>query len=266
MITIREETIGPERAMEMLKLNTGNRNVKPVWVNRLAESMRKGEWKFNGDTIRMNGNRLIDGQHRLHAIVKSGVHLRTLIVDGLDSSVFDTIDIGKTRTGSDTLNALGEKNTTTLAATVRIVHNYDEIVKGLATTSFKDSILDNSDLIHKIESYPDIRGSVNRCCGKKNFRAISPAIQAALHYVFSRIDATLADEFIRCLETGYSEHKKDPFLSFRERIIGMSFGSSKPTRESTIALAIKAWNKKRAGDQATLLRYEPNRESFPIAK
>lgn len=67
-----------------------------------ARQMREGLWHFNAETIKfdVNGN-LLDGQHRLMAIVKSGCAISCLVVRNLPSEVFSTIDRGTIRSYGD---------------------------------------------------------------------------------------------------------------------------------------------------------------------
>ena len=82
-MNIRVETITPERATQILATqNTGNRSISRRHVAVLAEEIKAGRWKLNGDTICFNGSRLIDGQHRLSAIAASGIPVESLVVYG----------------------------------------------------------------------------------------------------------------------------------------------------------------------------------------
>lgn len=97
------EDINPEKAQEYLDLNTeNNRRVSPSTVDRYAQDMKDGRWLINGDPIRFTSEgKLIDGQHRLQAIVKSQSTIKTLVVKGLSVESMQTIDLGKKRTLSD---------------------------------------------------------------------------------------------------------------------------------------------------------------------
>jgi hypothetical protein len=53
--------------------------------------------------IKRNGTTLLDGQHRLLACIKAKTNFRTLVVDGLDDSIFDSVVTGIGRSGADTL-------------------------------------------------------------------------------------------------------------------------------------------------------------------
>lgn len=92
IIEVKEVT--PEMANEILTNHNGlNRKINKKHVSALALNMTRGTWKFNGDTIRFDdkGN-LIDGQHRLSAIVESNKSMTMLFVSGLDTSIIRTID------------------------------------------------------------------------------------------------------------------------------------------------------------------------------
>ena len=124
--------VNPELAEAILTINTDNRPVDQSRVNKYAKQMASGLWKeTSAELIQIAGVyghedcRLIDGQHRLRAIMQSGVTLLMTIVDGCDASTFDVIDTGKTRTHNDVFAIDGmPKGTAPLA---RIVYLYDKM-------------------------------------------------------------------------------------------------------------------------------------------
>lgn len=71
------ETITPDMAREYLKSNSMNRPLNDRTVNLYAQEMRTGNWKLNGEAICFGKNgALLNGLHRLYAIVKSGKEFR----------------------------------------------------------------------------------------------------------------------------------------------------------------------------------------------
>src|SRR5687768_7089981 len=124
MVTVERVRIDPDTAELLLSKNLGNRPINIQRVAKLAEEMAAGRWVFNGDAIRFNGNGLVDGQHRLKAVIKSGVSIDTLLVEGLDHNVFPTIDTGKPRSAADTLATAGESRCKSTAATLKLVDRY----------------------------------------------------------------------------------------------------------------------------------------------
>lgn len=97
------EIITPKIAAEMLLQNTHNRKRSNLEVGRLTAQMKRGEWKLTHEGIAFAfDGRLIDGQTRLEAIVKSGVTLKMLVCRGLEfDEAFGAIDRGRKRTLSD---------------------------------------------------------------------------------------------------------------------------------------------------------------------
>lgn len=98
-ITVRWETITPERATELLDRNTANRPRSKAEERELADDMAAGRWKktHQGIAIAADGT-LLDGQSRLRAIELSGVPQRLLVTSGLPQDTFAAIDQVRRRT------------------------------------------------------------------------------------------------------------------------------------------------------------------------
>lgn len=100
--------ISPKYAEELLKLNTNNRKVRQSKVDSLAESMKKGEWELSNDAITISeGNVLLNGQHRLLAVVKSGVPCNFILYTGAPDSSFGIMDTPSLRRVSDVISRMG---------------------------------------------------------------------------------------------------------------------------------------------------------------
>ena len=99
-------TYTPDKAQTILDTrNPANRLISGVHMSKIADDMRNGRFdSHNGEAIRFdtNGN-LIDGQHRLAAIVDSGVAIELLTMKGLAPESRHTIDQGRRRSVSDRL-------------------------------------------------------------------------------------------------------------------------------------------------------------------
>lgn len=117
------ELITPQMAQEMLSHNTTNRAASKRHVDFYADIMKSGEWELNGEAIKFaKDGSLLDGQHRLMAVVESDTPVLFLVVRGLDKEVFKTLDTGKKRSDCDVFSIAGVKNYTCLAAIVRRVY------------------------------------------------------------------------------------------------------------------------------------------------
>jgi hypothetical protein len=103
--------ITPDFAEELLrKRHPNQRKVKEAYVEQLASAMAEGRWRWTADPVRLDSDLLvIDGQHRLSAIVKSGVTLKDVLVatvSGKDAIL--SIDQGKPRTLNDMRTTRGQ--------------------------------------------------------------------------------------------------------------------------------------------------------------
>lgn len=250
------QTITPERAKELLEINEGNRPIRMVHAKRLAAEILAGRWKVNGDTICMNGERLIDGQHRLMACVLAGTPITTFVVEGLSSDVFSTKDTGARRSGSDTLAVLGEKYTSPTSTALNLVHNY---YQGVALTTHVPTSL----LPTLLDKYPGIRESVPRCFDTK--KIVSAPSLAAVHYICAQIDREEANRFVADIMKGMNLSEGDPVLLLREQLLLNMTKRDKMNRTHIFKLMIKTWNLRRDGKFCRLLRLS-SQESTPIAK
>ena len=76
----------------LAELNGGNRKVSSVKVAEYEDAMSVDEWPLTGATIVFGkSGRLLDGQHRLRACVRSGKPFRSYVVFGIDDSAFSFI-------------------------------------------------------------------------------------------------------------------------------------------------------------------------------
>ena len=74
-------SVTPDYAATLLEKNTTNRNISQITVKRYAQAMASGEWMQNGQTITIaEDGTILDGQHRLWAVIESGITITFLIV------------------------------------------------------------------------------------------------------------------------------------------------------------------------------------------
>lgn len=102
------EVITPAIAKDMLEHNPNNRKIKPHIVSSIAESIRAGRFTFTNASIGFDtdGN-LIDGQHRLSAIVAADTPIAMVVVYGANQSPY--LDRGARRTIKDNLTIVNGK-------------------------------------------------------------------------------------------------------------------------------------------------------------
>lgn len=102
--------VTPELARQWLEHNADfQRQLRPGIVGRYARDMANGEWNLTHQGIAFDTRgRLIDGQHRLAAVIKSQVDVKMMVVRDVPAGAFDHVDLGFARTTADVLKAQGE--------------------------------------------------------------------------------------------------------------------------------------------------------------
>ena len=70
-ITSDIETVTPEMAMEWLtaETNLNNRKLKPPVVRKYVRDMSDRNWLFNGDTIKFDGDCILDTPYQVLDII-----------------------------------------------------------------------------------------------------------------------------------------------------------------------------------------------------
>lgn len=122
--------IGPALAKKWLERNDDNRDVRVAAVTGIADSIRRGEWKLSHQGIAFGkSGRLLDGQHRLMAIIEAGLAVRSLVSWDVDDDAFMVLDIGNRRTAYDILQI-----SRSLAATARFLAVVEDTTKKSSLT------------------------------------------------------------------------------------------------------------------------------------
>lgn len=156
--------ITPDLARSILRNNLSNRKLSKKKVEDYARLMKNGMWEENGESIVINEDGVLtNGQHRLHAVIKSNHSYMAVLVTDVKSSkkVMSTFDTGKTRTASDVLSLNGYKNTNQIASIVSAIManniNSDQLLRsGVSMRSTNYEVLkyyeDNKEYIDKLLS------------------------------------------------------------------------------------------------------------------
>lgn len=96
--------VTPKMATEWLDMNNNNRKLSPGTAERYADDMRNGRWKLTHQGIAFNcDGTLLDGQHRLRAVVLSGCQQRMMVTFGLPVESVSVVDDHRKRTAADAL-------------------------------------------------------------------------------------------------------------------------------------------------------------------
>jgi hypothetical protein len=93
-ITIELVDVSPALAQAWLNLNHDeNRRIKKARVSQYARTMRAGGWMPTTETIKFDSlGQLMDGQHRLLAVISAGVTVPMFVARNLPPSTFHVLD------------------------------------------------------------------------------------------------------------------------------------------------------------------------------
>lgn len=239
--------VTPQLAQLWLERNSGNRNLRSPHVAKLARSMELGEFQFVADPIRIAASgRLLDGQHRLAAVVRSGLPQTMLVVSGLDEDSQQYMDIGKLRTPADAvkLEFPDKKYADKWSAIARLLIQWDaagmptEILKP-ATPEIIQYIRDHdAELERAVDAGNAVRRGIRTGC--------SVAVAGTVFYLAEQRDATLAHDFWRRLSTGAGIEIGEPVYALRTALQHRR-ERDRWTATEEAAAYVRCWNATRAG-------------------
>lgn len=246
--------VSPEIARSMLEYNIDNRPIVDRLVDSWSRTMVSGGWvEAIGDPIRFaSTGKLLDGQKRLKAVVKSGVTVKFDVVTGLSESSQDVMDSGQHRSPADQLKINGIKNHMVVAAAVRLLWLWD-----------RDALISNNPApsnAEQLDYFLELTGAtssieesaaVASTSGAK--RWISPSVIAACHYRMVRADGQAAMDFFEKLGSGANLPVNSPILALRETMRLRREAGKKLTQAQQVYLVGRAWTLWRKGGSASRL-------------
>lgn len=244
------ETITPAMATKYLEMNTHNRPVRQSYVEFLAKEIKNDRWLQNGATIVLNDDVLVDGQHRLWAVITANRPIITLVTRGVDKNCYPTIDTGIGRTAGDVLSIGGEQHTNPLATAARFIMHYQS-----KHFIHRDKI-SNGSIFEFVQNNSGLKDSLSFILSLSNQAKILPCSSgAALHYLMGKKDKDLADGLFTFLYAGVASDSCDTFIALREKLIGCSKATAR-TRANILAIyIIKAWNARRKGTHMRVFKF-----------
>lgn len=258
------EIVTPHMAKEMLERMPINRPLSRKTIDRYSRDMIDGRWNNNGQGIVLSEDgTLLDGQHRLKAIIQSQCTVSMLVVRGAEKSTFITMDSGKPRALSDVLAMQGHEYTTKMAAIARAAYAYvcGAIYPYTATKPTLEAF---------IKRHPYV-AEVAKIVGQRKHLCPNAALGAVLFIANENgLLAAEVESFVEGIIYGEGLYKGDARHTLREWLVGQRDTSRGPPSnlksESVFAAVARSWNAYAAGNQITALRalVRPTRDSLKI--
>jgi hypothetical protein len=250
LITNTTEIITPEMAREYLEKNTSNRRVRLPHIKMLAREIGEGRWTMNGQgLVFADTGRLLDGQHRLEAVVMANKPIEITITRGVPESAYAPLDQGIKRSAADDLRNLGILNATRVASAARLILLW----RNGATP--KTATISKSEITDFIIANPFVGDAVSAVHPAR--KAIPTSGLAAVYWMaLNAGDANLRhrmEVFLRGLSTGADLTIGSPILTLRNSGQALRKGASMSV-EGWFGLTIQAWNAHAAGEQRKVFK------------
>lgn len=246
MIETKLVTITPDFARQLLSTNKNNRKVKSSNVVNIVNDILSGKWQVNGESIKVDINgKMIDGQHRCLAIVKSNKAVETLLVSGLSPENYKTIDLRCVkRSLPDVLYMQGVTQSISKTATIGVV--YSILTGSFPYRSERFGYPQLSvDIANVIMASFDINKWSNLYRDEmRQFKAsgFTSTMFAGISCLAEKIDIAKCDKFAQMVITGEMLNKTDPVYHLRGRMYKEAIAKTKIDSIEAWALIVKAWN------------------------
>lgn len=234
------KAITPALAELMLARNLGNnRAVRRSKVERFVRTLKDGRWQTTHQGLLFDKTgALIDGQHRLSAIIDSGISAVMWVFFGAEPNAFALIDSGTPRTQHDILRIDGHINTVLLAAAANLLRRIEQGSPRSGT-----HVLDNDEVTEFVAKRP----TLTHACAvaltlASKVRGPTAAFAVAAHLTLE-YDEKKAEEFWEKMISGVGvSSATDPVHILRERLVKRAYTASHNSRAQCAGDLVLAFN------------------------
>lgn len=236
--------VTPEIAADWLEnRNTqAQRRLSEYIAKKYAEIMAAGRWLLTHQGVAFDSDGfLIDGQHRLRAVVLSGVTVEMFVTPDCDAATFAVLDNGHKRRASQLVHA---RNAAVIAAAARIL----AVVSGAVTPDphtqggIYDGTMTTDLILEAVDSWPELPNLSAGVVQVYKYAKINQPVHLAVVAQASRsIYRDRLSQWFEGLTSGENLHGNDPRLLLRNRFLrdGRVLAHS---RSQAYNLVAKAWN------------------------
>jgi hypothetical protein len=201
-LTFSLEKVTPEIADKLIKTQRLNRRVAPSRVLEYARRMEQNEWALSDALKFDDSGALIDGQHRLLAVCRSGLSYWFPLIAGYPRHSQDVLDLGLNRTVAQIGQLQGLGTTTHHVSIVRAL--FLPLPNYTGNTSMLSSPQKVLGLL--------VQHQEAVCFAAKTFGS-RPLKYAPIRAIVARAwyheNHKRLEEFLNVFDTGYSQGKED---------------------------------------------------------
>lgn len=257
--------VAPDMAALWLGGNTHNRGLRPSTVTQYARDMAAGKWLMTGEAIKFAADgTLLDGQHRLWAVIDAGVPVRMLVMYNVDSAAQDVMDSGLKRTASDALGLAGYGNRTLLASVANLAIALESGINARAGGLGRAGQNSHTEIIDWVKNHPSVLEPVRLAHTRYSKTIDAPPTSVAYAYwQMEAINPDLTAEFFEGMATMSTSGAGDPRLAAMRYFMRAKKDRVRVSHTIALSILYRTWNAWRKGKRLTSIRTEV--DGKPIA-
>jgi hypothetical protein len=269
-VKISETLMTPADASKLLEANTKNRTLSQQRVTAIADAITRGEWKIDGNPLKKSkAGRLLDGQHRAAAIVRAGIPVPVLLIDGLDDDAQLVVDSGKSRTFEDYLTIQGLRNASALSGVTRLLWKWRNGVLATVGGGFDKRLFATN--THLWELYCQEQEAITEAVSiaRRVIQQVkmSRAVAGVAWMILRDIGEDDAEDFFQQLAAEKTRcSQTQMFVRYIDNRENVAYRKGQLDQQFQMAVLFKTWNAYRDGREMGVVRWSrggANRESFP---
>lgn len=249
--TFSIENITPAVAEQYLSKNTKNRNLKEHAIKKYARDMEAGRWLMTGEAIKFDTEGfLLDGQNRLHAVIRSGSTIQSTVIRGLEPESMKVMDIVQPRSGADSLKLEGFGNGKDLQAAANAHAAYGGGVFTHCMTGMNStSRMTNFEVVDYARSRPSLVESVDFATGIRKHLQLPVGALATAYDVLVGIDPDAARDFFSNIKEMRTTGAGDPIATLIRRVSDEKMHGRRIDVALGLYFIFRAWNAYRTGER-----------------
>lgn len=243
--------VTPELAEFWLTQNQSNRNIRRDIWKAYARDMAAGAWKLTAEPVKISpAGKLLDGQHRLHAIVNSGATVQMFVAYDVPEDAQAAMDSGSKRTASDALALRGDSQTSLVAATARIAlgvaYSPDSIGRYTAT---------HAEIMAWVDDHPDVFDAAAFISNiNSRVKGCRPSMATYALLMLSQIDRDQAYAFWSAVADQVGDYPGDPVVALARRFSEAYREREQLSYSAQLSMIYRAWNNRRGSKPMRIMR------------
>ncbi|WP_158537160.1 histidine kinase dimerization/phosphoacceptor domain -containing protein [Humitalea rosea] len=232
------ERIDQQQAGEYLAMNVTERGLIKTHMDGLARDMAAGRWMLNAQPICFSrSGRLINGQHRLMAVVAARGSIEVPVIRGLPEEAYATYDIQAKRPPpvEDPQGSFGDQ--ALAAAMANLLWRQER--RSPATRSKKATTAEIRQILLEFPRLLELRGF-----GRRMVAYGRASVMGYGAFVIEREDPAQAGIFLRALDTGADLPGGHPILTLRTQM--QRLRRERASQEEQLAALLNGWQRYKA--------------------